>query len=104
MTPTERMEDGSEPDSNAIYIDDSDEEVEQVCYQLSSFKALEIYLLTLTIKVYYSANKREVLKWCFSDMLEVMEMNGGVHPKMAKVLDRVFQHIEKVGGDIGTHK
>jgi hypothetical protein len=23
---------------------------------------------------------------------------------MAKVLDRVFQHIEKVGGDIGTHK
>ncbi|KAF8231166.1 hypothetical protein L208DRAFT_1278523, partial [Tricholoma matsutake] len=29
---------------------------------------------------------------------------GGVHPWMAGVLDKVFSHVNKVGGDIGRHK
>ena len=36
--------------------------------------------------------------------MTVTEGCGGVHPKMAAVLDGVFEWVEKVGMDIGKHK
>jgi hypothetical protein len=36
--------------------------------------------------------------------MEVVESPGGVHSKMAKVLDTAFDKIVKIGGDIGAHK
>ncbi|KAJ7575318.1 hypothetical protein C8J56DRAFT_801751, partial [Mycena floridula] len=43
-------------------------------------------------------------KRCFDDMMETVAAPSGVHPKMAKVLEKVFRPLEKVGGDIGRHK
>jgi hypothetical protein len=37
-------------------------------------------------------------------MMAVVEGQGGVHPKMAGVLNKVFMGVKKVRGDIGKHK
>jgi hypothetical protein len=37
-------------------------------------------------------------------MIAVVEGQGGVHPKMAGILNKVFMGIKKVGGDIRRHK
>ncbi|KAJ7572445.1 hypothetical protein C8J56DRAFT_1081956, partial [Mycena floridula] len=55
-------------------------------------------------QVYYSNERIKQLKRCLDDMLDTATAPGGVHPKMAKVLDKVFTQIEKVGGDIGANK
>jgi hypothetical protein len=36
--------------------------------------------------------------------MSVIKKPGGVHPKMAKGLQKVFDKVEKVGGDIRAHK
>ena len=54
--------------------------------------------------MFYSEEEKKVLKRCLSDLMEVVERPGGVHPRMAGVLDKVFSHVKKVGGDIGKHK
>lgn len=55
-------------------------------------------------RIFYSEEERNTLKRCFSDMMAVAERQGGVHPKMAGVLDKVFKGVKKVGGDIGKNK
>jgi hypothetical protein len=37
-------------------------------------------------------------------MMELIDRKGGVHHKMASILDKVFNSVKKVGGDIGEHK
>ena len=37
-------------------------------------------------------------------MMAVVEGQGGVHPKMAGAMNKVFTGIIKVGGDIRRHK
>lgn len=37
-------------------------------------------------------------------MMAVVEGQGGVHPKMAGILNKAFMGVKKVGGDIGKHK
>ncbi|KAJ6607443.1 hypothetical protein B0H10DRAFT_2071742 [Mycena sp. CBHHK59/15] len=37
-------------------------------------------------------------------MMELLENPRGVHPKMAKVLEKTCSKLEKVGGDIGRDK
>ena len=37
-------------------------------------------------------------------MMELVEREGGVHHKMASILNKVFEQVKKVGGDIGKHK
>ncbi|KAJ7800077.1 hypothetical protein B0H14DRAFT_2387567, partial [Mycena olivaceomarginata] len=44
------------------------------------------------------------LKRCFDSVMSVIKKPGGVHPKMAKGLQKVFDKVEKVGGDIRAHK
>ena len=34
----------------------------------------------------------------------MVERQGGVHPKMAGILDKACGVVKKVGGDIGKHK
>lgn len=55
-------------------------------------------------RVYYTAEESKTLKRCFSDMMELIDRKGGVHHKMAGILDKVFNGVKKVGGDIGEHK
>jgi hypothetical protein len=54
--------------------------------------------------VFYSEEEKNVLKCCLSDLMAVVEWLGGVHPRMAGVLDKVFSCVKKVGSDIGKHK
>ncbi|KAJ7237261.1 hypothetical protein C8J57DRAFT_1087702, partial [Mycena rebaudengoi] len=54
--------------------------------------------------IFYSEAEKINLKRCFESLMEVIEALGGVHPKMAKVLDGIFGPVQKVGGDIGAHK
>ncbi|KAJ7574254.1 hypothetical protein C8J56DRAFT_803234, partial [Mycena floridula] len=54
--------------------------------------------------VFYSQARIQSLKRCFDEMLETAGVPGGVHPKMAKILDRVFTQVEQVGGDIRRDK
>ena len=37
-------------------------------------------------------------------MMAVVEGQGGVHPKMAAILNKAFMGVKKVGGDIRKHK
>jgi hypothetical protein len=43
-------------------------------------------------------------KHCFSDLMVVIVQPGGLHPKMAAIVDSVLNKVEKVRGDIGRHK
>ncbi|KAF8222241.1 hypothetical protein L208DRAFT_1323711 [Tricholoma matsutake] len=36
--------------------------------------------------------------------MAVIAQPGGLHPKMADIVESVLAKIEKVGGDIGQHK
>jgi hypothetical protein len=54
--------------------------------------------------VFYSEARRQHLKRCFEDLLDVTSIETGVHPKMAYILEGVFQDIERVGGDVGRDK
>ncbi|KAJ7927676.1 hypothetical protein B0H13DRAFT_1598446, partial [Mycena leptocephala] len=55
-------------------------------------------------QVFFSEARQINLKRCFDSLMSVIEKPGGVHPKMAKVLETVFDKVERVGGDIGAHK
>ncbi|KAJ7432626.1 hypothetical protein B0H11DRAFT_1759960, partial [Mycena galericulata] len=44
------------------------------------------------------------LKRCFETMMEVMQDPCGVHPKMAKVLEKTVAPVERVGADIHRDK
>ncbi|KAJ6557686.1 hypothetical protein B0H19DRAFT_946871, partial [Mycena capillaripes] len=55
-------------------------------------------------QVYFSEARQINLKRCFASMMSVIEAPGGVHPKMAKILESVFDKVEEVGGDIAAHK
>jgi hypothetical protein len=61
-------------------------------------------LLISSFQIFYSEEEKNDLKRCFSDMMAVVEGQGGVHPKMAGILNKVFTSVKKVGGDIGKHK
>ncbi|KAL0945116.1 hypothetical protein HGRIS_001434 [Hohenbuehelia grisea] len=56
------------------------------------------------VRVFYSEARRLHLKRCFEEMIETAARPGGVHPKMAKALNRVFDGLDSVGGDISRHK
>ena len=65
---------------------------------------LQLHAYISLFQVFYSEEQKNALKRCFSDMMAVVERPGGVHPRMAGVLDKVFSRVNKVGGDIGRHK
>ncbi|KAJ7694764.1 hypothetical protein B0H17DRAFT_931272, partial [Mycena rosella] len=56
------------------------------------------------LQVFFSEARRINLKRSFASLMAVIEAPGGVHSKMAKVLEKVFEKVERVGGDIGAHK
>jgi hypothetical protein len=62
------------------------------------------YAYISPLQVFYSEEEKNVLKRCLSDLMAVVEQPGGIHPRMAGVLDKVFSRVKKVGGDIGKHK
>ena len=49
--------------------------------------------ISITEQVYLSDAKIKNLKRCFSDVMEVAEHGGGLHPKMAEVLGRIFEPL-----------
>ncbi|KAF8173407.1 hypothetical protein K438DRAFT_1772211 [Mycena galopus ATCC 62051] len=51
-------------------------------------------------RVFFSEARQTNLKRCFDSLMTVIEKPGGVHPKMAKILEAVFDKVEKVGGNI----
>ncbi|KAJ7466400.1 hypothetical protein FB451DRAFT_945412, partial [Mycena latifolia] len=55
-------------------------------------------------QVHFSEARRVNLKRCFDDIMNLMEDPRGVHPKMAKVLEKACGKMEQVGGDIGRDK
>ncbi|KAJ6537912.1 hypothetical protein B0H19DRAFT_961929, partial [Mycena capillaripes] len=55
-------------------------------------------------QVFFSEARKINLKRCFDSLMSVAEHSGGVHPKMANIMESVFTKVEKVGGDIGAHK
>ncbi|KAF8235960.1 hypothetical protein L208DRAFT_1357932 [Tricholoma matsutake] len=74
------------------------------CKRNSSLTPLQLHAYISLFQVFYSEEQKNALKHCFSDMMAVVERPGGVHSWMVGVLDKVFSHVNKVGGNIGRHK
>ncbi|KAJ7731689.1 hypothetical protein DFH07DRAFT_968683 [Mycena maculata] len=55
-------------------------------------------------RVHFSEAQKIHLKRCFDTSMEVMDDPRGVHPKMARVLEKTWASVEKVGGDIHRDK
>jgi hypothetical protein len=60
--------------------------------------------ILVILQVHYSEARQIHVTACFSDLMAAVKRPGGLHPKMAAIVESVFSHIENVGGDIGRHK
>jgi hypothetical protein len=74
------------------------------CVSHSPFEACPWCFNLASTKVHYSEACHIFIKTCFSDLMVVVEKPGGLHPKMAAIIDSIFSRIENVGGNIGWHK